>query len=508
MKTGTRPTTQRFVGFVVLLILHTMTSVSAEQTDQPNILIVLTDDQGWPTLGCNGGQVVSTPHLDRLAAEGVRFTDAYVTSQCTPTRATLLTGQYTARHGLWHVLPWYGYPRARMTEPAFAEGFPRDTFTIATGLRDAGYTTGVMGKWHLTSNEDGNYMGLHPAAAGHYGFDHAPPILSRDVFRPGADRGVNQLTEQAIDFIRENRDRPWFCFLSHHMIHGEVVAPDELVERYRRKGFDDDGPNRAVYLAGLKHIDDSIGRLMSALEDVGEAHKTMVIFLSDNGGIDQRYDFRKLPSPHPPQPQFDVDVREYDNAPLRAGKGSVYEGGVRVPMIIRWPGHGQRGSVIDTPVHAIDILPTAMDVAGAAAPPDNVLDGRSLRRLIATGQDQRLTDRPIFQYYPFYDLRWGLTPCASVRRGNHKLIEFFGDRVDEQGRYQPDHRIELYDLRHDKGESNDLSESAPELVASLLQELHGWMDGIDAEFPVKNPRHAPGRAFEETRARPDWLGDQ
>ncbi len=486
------------------LLVSTPTAVLAE-TDKPNILLILTDDQGWPTLGCYGGKLVATPHLDRLAAQGARFTDAYVTSQCTPTRATLLTGQYTARHRLWHVLSWYGYPWARMTEPPFAEDFGRDTFTLGKGLQKAGYATAIVGKWHLTSNADGNYMGLQPNAARHYGFDHAPPVLSRDHFKPGADRGVDQLTDQTIDFIKANRDRPWFCFLSHHMIHGVVVAPDDVTQRYRDRGFGDEGPNRAVYLAGLEHLDRSVGRLMSALDEMNESRDTLVIFLSDNGGIDQRLSFKSLPRPNPAQPRFTPDMREYDNAPLRAGKGSVYEGGVRVPMVVRWPGHVAPGRVIGTPVHAIDILPTAFDLAGTDVPEGVTIDGRSLRTLMTRGDDARLNNRPIYQYYPFYDLRWGLTPCASVRLGEYKLIEFFGDRVDADGRYQSGHRLELFNLRDDPGETKNLADAQPRRTSQLRDRLHAWMNQLDAQLSVINTHHDTERAFVETRQKPPWL---
>ena len=479
--------------------------VKAESGDRPNILLILTDDQGWGTLGCYGGELVPTPNLDRLAAEGARFSDAYVTSQCTPTRATLLTGQYTARHGLWHVLSWYGYPWARMTEPPFAENYSRQTFTIAKGLREAGYATGIMGKWHLTSNADGNYMGLKPSASQHYGFEFAPEVLTKDAFQAGADRCVDTLTSQSIDFIRRNRERPWFCFLSLHMIHGPVVAPESLVRKYREAGFGDEGPNRAVYLAGLEHIDHSIGRLMSALQEMDEADETLVIFLSDNGGIDQRYAFRDLPETHPPRPKFSPDLREYDNAPLRAGKGSCYEGGIRVPMIVRWPDHVPGGVVIDTPVHAVDILPTVFDLAGAASPANHTLDGRSLRRLLTDGSDPSLESRSLFQYYPFYDLRWGLTPCASIRRGDYKLIEFFGDRVEADGRYIPGHRLELYHLRRDIGETENLAECDPETAEHLRRLLRKWMEDLDARPSLQNPHHDPSRAFRETREKPEWL---
>lgn len=476
-----------------------------QQAKRPNILLILTDDQGWTTLGCYGGKIVPTPNLDRLAAEGARFTSAYVTSQCTPTRATLLTGQYTARTGLWHVLGWYGYPYARMTEPMFAENFPRETFTIARGLRDAGYKTAIMGKWHLTTNADGSGRGLEPKAAHHYGFDHAPPVLARTEFAEGSDRGVSTLTDQAIEFIEQNREQPWFCYLAHHMIHGVVVAPEAIAKKYRDRGFGDTGPNRAVYLAGLECIDQSVGRLMKRLEELGEADDTLILFLSDNGGIDERLDFKNLPTPHPERPVFQTDIQEYDNAPLRVGKGSTYEGGIRVPFIARWPGRIRKGTVIDTPVHAIDVLPTCFRIAGASAPRDHTLDGRSLVELMTTGKDDELTDRPLYQYYPFYDLRWGLTPNASIRVGDYKLIEFFGDRVDAQNRYVPGHHVELYNLRDDIGETRNLAASDGKRAEALRKQLRAWMKQIGAEVPTQNKHYDVSRAFVETRQKPEWI---
>lgn len=490
---------------LALICLVTLSSTAFSARKQPNILLILTDDQGWATLGCYGGKIVPTPHLDRLAAEGARFTDGYVTSQCSPTRATLLTGQYTARNRLWHVLPWYGYPWARVTESMFAENYPRDTFTLAKGLRSAGYTTAIVGKWHLTNNADGNYMGLNPEAAHYYGFDFAPPVLTKEEFAPGADRGVNTLTQQAIAFIRKNRDRPWFCYLSHHMIHGIVVAPETITQKYRDLGYGEKGPNRAVYLAGLECIDRSIGRLMTALKQMGEAQDTLVIFLSDNGGIDARLGFKKLPMPHPRQPRFTPDLVEYDNAPLRAGKGSGYEGGIRVPMLVRWPGHVPAGSVVKTPVHIVDLAPTFLELAGARAPFSHPLDGESLVELLKCGDGPILAQRPIFQYVPFYDLRWGLTPSASIRQGDYKLIEFFGDQVDDDGLYIPGHRLELYNLRKDIGETTNLAERQPEITKQLRNTLHTWMKSIPANVPQLNQHHEPDRAFLETKIKPEWL---
>ncbi len=491
-----------------LLFVVTTLGVSSSllaESERPNILFVLTDDQGWPTLGSYGGKRVPTPHLDRLASEGALFSDFYVTSQCSPTRASFMTGQYTARHRLWHVLPWYGYPWARVAEAPFAENFPREKFTIAKGLQEAGYATAIVGKWHLTANEDGTYLGLEPEASHYYGFDYAPPLLPPSEFKEGNDRGVDELTDQAIAFISKNRDRPWFCFLSHHMIHGKVYAPSALTDRYRGMGYGDEGPNRAVYLAGLEHIDHSIGRLMQALQSMGEADDTIVIFTSDNGGVDEKFDFNTATSEAGTLPKLSISTREYDNAPLRMGKGSVYEGGIRVPFIIRWPGRITPGQRIEAPAHIVDMAPTFFAVAGAKPPEGHVLDGENLWELLDGDSKGRFATRPIFQYYPFYDLRWGLTPSASIRAGEYKLIEFFGDRVDDGGQLHEDSLLELYNLRTDIGETDNLALANPELASRLRKRLHDWIAAVGCEVPQTNLHFSPERRLEETREKPSWL---
>lgn len=488
-----------------ILLSSALPATTSPAATQPNILLILTDDQGWPTIGCYGGKIVPTPNLDRLALEGVQFTSAYVTSQCTPTRASLLTGQYTARNGLWHVLSGYWYPHARMSEMPFAVNLPRETPTLAKGLRAAGYRTAIVGKWHLTTNGDGNYQGLRPEAASHYGFDYAPPVLSRSAFRPGYDRGVDLLTEQALGFIEENRDRPWFCYVSHHMIHGVVVAPTALEDKYREWGYGDTGPNRAVYLAGLEHLDRSVGTIMNRLDSLGETDETLILFLSDNGGIHKRLGFRSLSPDDLPLPRFQPDLVEYDNAPLRGGKGSIYEGGVRVPFIARWPGTIRPGFVCKTPVHVVDILPTCLAAAGAPRLKGHTLDGRNLLPLMTSESDRRLTRRPLYQYMPFYDLAFSITPSASIHLGRYKLIEFFGDRVASNGQYTPGHHLELYDLATDTGEKKNLLNTQPEIADMLHKQLHRWMRRMGVPQPGPNPRFDPLKAFTVTREKPAWL---
>jgi arylsulfatase A-like enzyme len=218
--------------------------------------------------------------------------------------------------------------------------------------------------------------------------------------------------------------------------------------------------------------------------------------------VDWQLDFQSLPEPNPPLPTLPVRELEYDNAPLRAGKGSAYEGGVRVPFIAWWPGHVPGGRVVDTPVHLVDLAPTLLDLAGGQA--GHVLDGESLVPLLTTGEPRDLEERALFQYYPFYDLRWALTPCATIRKGDWKLMEFFGDRFDAEHRYVPGHHVELYNLRDDIGEEHNLAEKEPERTSALLKQLHDWMEAVGAEPSVPNPHHDPARAFVETREKPTW----
>ena len=320
---------------------------------RPNILFILMDDLGWPSLSCFGNTHVPTPNLDRLAGEGVRFTQAYVTPQCTPTRATFLTGQYTARNKMWHVIPWYGYPAARVQEQPFREGLSRDAFTLAKGMKAAGYATACIGKWHLTTNEDGNYTGLRPEASHYYGFDTVQtPAKTRDEQNTG-DKAVNRFTDEAIAFIERNSARPWFCYLPHHSIHRKVAAPEELVRKYLAKGYPAEGLNNATYLAAIEHFDTAIGRLLAALDRMGQRERTAVIFMSDNGGVYRSY----LPNPVVPADgtplRLAEGASEFSNAPLRGGKGYAYEGGIRVPMIVRWPGVTKAGRTCETPVHIV-----------------------------------------------------------------------------------------------------------------------------------------------------------
>jgi len=439
------------------------------------------DDLGWPAISCYGNQYVDTRHIDQLAAEGMRFTDAYVTPQCTPTRASLLTGQHTARNKMWHVIPYYGFPKARLSEPRYLEGLPRTSVTVAEALQKDGYATAIFGKWHLHNwGSDGYYTRLFKEYAHYHGFDVVDPVTMPSEYQAVTDKGVDFLTDQAITYMRNHREQPFFVYLSHHTIHGPVLAPDSLINKYRAAGFPEEGQQNTTYLAAIHHFDHSIGKLMSALNALDLAKNTVVIFTSDNGGVD----------------------REFDNAPLRYGKGSPYEGGIRVPFIVRWPGKVGPGTVNHTPIHVVDIYPTLVDMANGTFPENHVLDGQSIVPLL-TGQSDP-TPRSLFWYMPLYDPQWGATPAAVIRKENYKLIRFFGDYIDldQNSLYIPEPRVELYDLEADISESHDLTSERPALADSLDRELAAWLDELEVELPSVNPAFSNDSALVRSRLRP------
>jgi uncharacterized sulfatase len=486
----------KLLGALLCALLAIVGASQAADASKPNILFILIDDEGWPTLGCYGNTFVPTPHIDSLSRDGVRFTDAYVMPQCTPTRASLLSGQHTARNGMWHVIPWYALPWARVAEPAYREQFPRDAFNLPKGLRAAGYATGMAGKWHLTSGADGDYVALKPEAADAYGFDFVAPK------GPGSqnegDKWVDHLTDEAIGFIEKQRGRPWFFYLAHHTIHAKVSAPPALVEKYLAKGAPAVGMHNATYLAAIEHLDNSVGRLLAKLDALKLRESTMVVFLSDNGGVKHVYD---LPGEAESDAPLKVRELEFDNTPLRSGKGSPYEGGLRVPCLVRWPGAVKAGTVSDTPIHITDWLPTLLDVAGGKAPEGYAVDGTNLVSLLKGGQ---LPPRPLYWYVPLYDLRWAATPCAVVRDGDWKLVEYFGDWFDDAAKYHAGNRVELYNLRADLGETHDLAGIERDRAAQLRDQLRAWMKSLPVPIPGANPHFDAQKAFSETKTKQPW----
>ncbi|WP_395749615.1 sulfatase [Prosthecobacter sp.] len=446
---------------------------------QPNVLHILADDMGWNALSCYGNKDVATPNLDRLAAEGMRFTTAYADAQCSPTRAAFLSGQYGARTGVFKVLNEKEPSRAPMQSPAANDALAPEVATLATTLRKAGYATGISGKWHIANNasvaplrkrDGGGYFDT-------YGFDFAGPANGAEHHE---DKTVTAITDDIIHFMEMNKDRPWFAFVSHFSPHTPLEAPEALIAKHVARGYQRAATNEgrsterpiANYLAMLEHFDNQVGRLLEKLDELGLRERTVVVFTSDNGGLS----------------------RVTKNAPLREGKGAPYEGGIRVPLIVRWPGKVKAESTSDAPVHAVDFYPTYAALAGATPPAKHGLDGESLMPLLE--QSGALQRTALHWHMPTYTTNFGRTPCAVIREGDWKLIHWFGDYLDTTG-FTPDDkpygklvigpRTELYNVREDISEAHDLAAERPQKAAHLTQALNAWLERTGARRPTQNP---------------------
>ena len=452
---------------------------AAGEARPPNILFILADDMGWNAPGCYGNKDVATPHLDRLAAQGMKFTQAYAEPQCSPTRAAFLSGQYGARTGVFRVTHEVQAPHTFLRAPEATTTLPHEVATLARTLRAAGYATGLSGKWHITpdyhaaplrAKDGGNYFDR-------YGFGFCG---AADENVQTADKAVVAITDDMIGFIERHRARPWFAYVSHFSPHTRLIAPPELVAKHAARGYQrTSAPNgkfterpTAEYLAMLEHLDTHVGRLLARLDALGLAENTVVIFTSDNGGLQS----------------------VTNNAPLRAGKGAPYEGGIRVPLLVRWPGQIRAGSACDVPVHPIDYYPTFTALAGASVPAGHLLDGMNLLPLWR--QTGSLVRDALHWHIPTYTVGYARAPCSVIRQGDWKLIHYFGDFIDASasnpgdrppGRLVLGARTELYDLRRDPGETTDLAAKLPEKTAELKRALEAWWRRTGATFPERNP---------------------
>ncbi len=430
----------------------------------PNFVFILIDDLGWADLGCYGSTFYSTPNLDRLAKKGTRFTHGYaVAPVCSPTRAGIMTGKHPARLRLTNFLVGNRWPKDSPLAPVdWTTALPRDEVTFAELLRRAGYVTGFIGKWHLgqvpperfgfTDNIEGSPKGSPP---GH--------------FTKKGEYLADHYTALAESFLTKNKDRPFLLFLSHYSVHIPLQGKKDLVAKYQAKAkahpptgevFGQDGgrkvrqaQNHAVYAAMIESMDESVGRVMKKLEELGLDDNTVILFTSDNGGL------------------CSAEGEPTSNLPLRLGKGWLYEGGVRVPLLISWPGKTRPGSTSDAPVTSTDLYPTILAMAGQPARPRQHLDGVNLVPLL-TGKG-KVEPRALFWHYPHYSNQGG-TPSGAVRHGDFKLIESY-----ENG------KLELYNLRADPGERTDLAARMPERVRELRRMLDEWRRAVGAQMPPR-----------------------
>jgi len=445
------------------LALAALLLVGAAAEEKPNFIFILIDDLGATDLGCTGSTFYETPNIDRLAARGMNFTQAYsACTVCSPTRASLLTGKYPARLHLTDWIPGHLQPKAKLRIPEWTQALPLDEHTLPRALKTAGYVSGSFGKWHLGGEDhspekagfDLNVGGTHQGSP--------PSYFSPYKLRTLADGAkgeylTDRLTDEAIRFIQENRGRPFFVYLPHYAVHNPIQGKPELVERYKAKAKPGEKHHNPVYAAVIEGVDQGVGRIVRALEELQLSEKTVVVFTSDNGGLKQNT----------------------SNAPFRVGKGSAYEGGVRIPLLVSWPGTIPAGSTCDAPVVTPDWYPTMLDLAGAKTLPSQVVDGVSLAPLLR-GKEAPKRDA-IYWHYPHYH-PGGATPYGAIRAGDWRLVEFFED-----------HRVELYNLRSDVGESKDLAAEMPEKARELQRKLAEWRASVGAQMPTPNPNFEPSK---------------
>jgi len=439
---------------------------ASARASKPNIVFILIDDLGWADLGCYGNAFHETPHIDGLAREGMRFTDAYAAAPvCSPTRASILSGQYPARVGVTNFIAGHLRPWAKLKQVVNRQQYlPLESVTMAEALGEAGYTCGYFGKWHLGGRDrfpDRQGFDTMLVSGGrHFKFRTTPKTPVEE----GAYL-AEVLTDHAERFIEAHKDEPFFLFLSHYAVHIPLEARQELIEKYEKKTKPPTGVNHPVYAAMVEHVDQSVGRVLAGLRAAGVDENTLVVFFSDNGGLRQRFD-------------GDGPIVS-TNAPLRDEKGSLYEGGIREPLIVRWPGVVPPRSICRAPVTSVDFYPTLLEAARAPGDPGHVLDGVSLLPLLEGGRVER---DPLFWHYPHYHHS---TPAGAVRQGDWKLHEFFEDG-----------RLELYNLRNDLGETRDLAQEKPAKAKELQQQLAAWRESVNADMPTPNPNYDPGRQHE------------
>lgn len=471
---------RRCVHFVPVMLLLLGTSVPAQERSaaKVNFVFFLVDDLGWTDVGCYGSDFYETPNIDRLARQGMRFTDAYAACcVCSPTRAAILTGKYPGRLHITHAIPIRGDLRLKGPLPLVSADYvmnlPLEEVTIAEALKDAGYVSAAIGKWHVCWDKgyypedqgfDLNVGGNNMGNPGNYFFPYEGawrmtkehPLIRWNTLPDGkpGEYLTDRLTDEAIGFIEKNSKEPFFLYLSHYAVHTPLHAKDDMIAKYERKPKSE-RHNNAKYAAMIESVDQSMGRVLETLENLGLDEQTVVLFASDNGG------FGKVTSHYP----------------LRGNKGNFYEGGIRVPMIVRWPGVVEANSECTVPVTSTDFYPTMLTMAGLPQRPEQHMDGVDLVPLLK--QNGSVERDALYWHFPNY-IGAGhpdpATPCSVIRAGDWKLIESFEDE-----------RLELYNLKEDLGETNNLAAEQPDRAGQLHEKLKQWRRDAAVQMPTRNP---------------------
>ncbi|MEM8486450.1 MAG: sulfatase [Bacteroidota bacterium] len=520
-----------FAKCLIVLVSHVLLlSCSTPPAEPPNIVFFLVDDLGWRDVGSFGSTFYETPNIDRLTAEGVKFTQAYAASHvCSPTRASIMTGKYPAR---LHLTDWLqgrqSYAFEQLRKPEYLPHLPLEEITLAEAFKQHGYQTGHIGKWHL---------GEDPYGPLEQGFDMQVPDWNKGwpkagYYAPfeldGLDDEPGQyltdrLTDVAVAYIESNKDQPFFLHMSHFAVHDPIHGRPDLVEKYRQKmaqqdmpegpdfileGNPDDAnplsraelaelieqpsheghkvlPQRTFkikqhqdnihFAAMVESMDESLGRIMDTLEAQGLSDNTIIVFFSDNGGMSGAnvgWATRVVESD-----KLDLAYAT-SNLPLRGAKGWLYEGGVRVPMVVKWPAGAKAGSESETLVMSTDFYPSLLELAGLPQMPVQAVDGVSF---VPSLKGETVDRDPIYWHFPQYSNHGMQSPGGGVRSGDYKLLEYYENNT-----------VQLFNLREDIGEQNNLALAEPEKAAELLSLLHDWRADVQAQMPVPNPDYDSG----------------
>ncbi len=468
-------------------IVSTSATVAAADA-KLNFVFILMDDLGWTDMSCYGSKFYQTPNIDRLAAQGMRFTDAYAACPvCSPTRASIMTGKYPARLHLTDWLPGRADRASqKLLRPVINQQLPLEEITLAEALKPAGYVTGAIGKWHLGGKGfspleqgfDVNVAGNHAGSPASYfaPYKNASGSIPGLEGAPEGEYLTDRLTSEAEKFIETNKDRPFFLYLAHYAVHIPLQAKKDLIAKYQQTPPPAGSTHtNAVYAAMVQSMDESVGRVLKKLDDLQLAGRTVVIFTSDNGGLNVKE------GPFTPSTS---------NAPLREGKGYLYEGGIREPLIVRWPGVIQPGSLCSTPMSSVDYFPTICEIAGVK-PASKDVDGLSIVPLLRqTGAPKRDS---LFWHYPHY-CNQGAHPGGAVRMGDFKLIESYEDG-----------HLELYNLKEDLSETKNLADAEPLRASQMQKKLDDWRIAVKAQMMLPNPTYSPAAASAEAAKREGTL---
>jgi len=433
------------------------------ESSRPNIVFILADDLGWSQLGCYGSSYYETPNIDKLAAEGMQFNNAYAAcAVCSPTRASIMTGKYPARLNLTDFIKGNDRTDYKLTQPKWQKFLPLEEVTIAEVFKEAGYRTAIFGKWHLSQDKrPPESLPYNPDKQGYdeYLVTYKPTSETN----PEKDaHNVDSITTAAIEFISKNRKNPFFLVVSHNTIHDPLMEKEAIINNYRSKYGAGERENNPVIGAMIDRLDRSVGIILEEIDKRDLDTKTIIVFFSDNGGKESYA----------------------SQTPLRGGKGWIYEGGIRVPLIISWPGKIDVGSKTNAMIGSIDILPTLADLSSIRKRPAKI-DGKSFKPVLLNGK--KTFRETLYWHYPHYHHGSGMVPAAAIIHKNYKMIEWYEKSLTRQ-----DGAFELYDLDSDISETVNLADSMPGKIEELRYMMEYWRFEVGAQMPSVNPDFTAG----------------